>query len=166
MSHTRHEANDCVVDTRLKSRRKVNDVPVATTTASGDSSLAARELSFLVRLAQAAAATQRPDELLDLIIREATSAIGTDVCSLYLVTGRGRELLLTATNGLNERMVGKVVMPVGDGITGWRSFQMSERSLTGNGCRAMTKIAFIPFSPCLSSSGRGWSVCSTSRAPR
>src|SRR5712671_5267722 len=119
MSHTRHEANDCVVDTRLKSRRKVNDVPVATTTASGDSSLAARELSFLVRLAQAAAATQRPDELLDLIIREATSAIGTDVCSLYLVTGRGRELLLTATNGLNERMVGKVVMPVGDGITGW-----------------------------------------------
>src|SRR5256714_8312570 len=92
---------------------------MATSPASGDSSLAARELSFLVRLAQAAAATQRPDELLDLILREATSAIGTDVCSLYLVTGRGRELLLTATNGLNERMVGKVVMPVGDGITGW-----------------------------------------------
>ena len=86
---------------------------------TGDSSLAARELSFLVRLAQAAASTQRPDELLDLIIREATSAMGTDVCSLYLVTARGRELKLTATNGLNERMVGKVVMPVGDGITGW-----------------------------------------------
>jgi sugar diacid utilization regulator/putative methionine-R-sulfoxide reductase with GAF domain len=119
MSHTRHKGNDCVVNTRLKSRRKVNDGRVATTTANGDSSLAARELSFLVRLAQAAAATQRPDELLDLIIREATSAIGTDVCSLYLVTGRGRELLLTATNGLNERMVGKVVMPVGEGITGW-----------------------------------------------
>src|ERR1700704_5852646 len=119
MSHTRHEGNDCVVDTKLKSRRRVNDVLVATTTATGDSSLAARELSFLVRLAQAAAATQRPDELLDLIIREATSAMGTDVCSLYLLTGRGRELLLTATNGLNERMVGKVVMPVGEGITGW-----------------------------------------------
>src|SRR5882672_4386699 len=119
MSHTRHEGSHCVVDTKLKSRRKVNDVPVAITTAGGDSSLAARELSFLVRLAQAAAATQRPDELLDLIIREATSAMGTDVCSLYLLTGRGRELLLTATNGLNERMVGKVVMPVGEGITGW-----------------------------------------------
>ena len=84
-----------------------------------DSSLAARELSFLVRLAQAAASTQKPDELLDLIIREATSAIGTDVCSLYLVTTPGRELLLTATNGLNEKMVGKVVMRVGEGITGW-----------------------------------------------
>src|SRR6202140_3204038 len=116
--HTTHEGIDCVVDTRLSSRRKVNDVPVATT-ANGDTSLAARELSFLVRLAQAAAATERPDELLDLIIREATSAMGTDVCSLYLLTGRGRELRLTATNGLNERMIGKVVMPVGDGITGW-----------------------------------------------
>jgi GAF domain-containing protein len=84
-----------------------------------DSSLAARELSFLVRLAQAAASTQRPDELLDLIIREATSAMGTDVCSLYLVTAPGLELLLTATNGLNEKMVGKVVMRVGEGITGW-----------------------------------------------
>jgi DNA-binding PucR family transcriptional regulator/putative methionine-R-sulfoxide reductase with GAF domain len=86
--------------------------------AAGDSSLAARELSFLVRLALAAASTQRPDELLELIIREATSAIGTDVCSLYLLNPSD-ELLLTATNGLNENMVGKVRMRVGEGITGW-----------------------------------------------
>jgi sugar diacid utilization regulator/putative methionine-R-sulfoxide reductase with GAF domain len=84
-----------------------------------DSSLAERELSFLVRLAQAAASTQKPDELLDLIIGEATSAMGTDVCSLYLVTPPGREMLLTATNGLNETMVGRVAMRVGEGITGW-----------------------------------------------
>jgi len=83
-----------------------------------DSALAARELGFLVRLAQAAASTQLPDELLELIIRETTSAIGTDVCSLYLLTP-DQALLLTATNGLNERMVGKVTMKVGEGITGW-----------------------------------------------
>jgi len=106
-----------VVGTKLKGGRKVNDVRVAI--ANGDTSLASRELSFLVRLAQAAAATEDRDELLDLIIRESTLAMGTDVCSLYLLTSRGRELRLTATNGLNERMVGKVVMPVGDGITGW-----------------------------------------------
>ena len=101
----------------MKGRRKLGMVPVAV--GDTDSSLAARELSFLVRLAQAAASTQRPDELLELIIREATSAMDTDVCSLYLVSPRGRELLLTATNGLNETMVGKVVMRVGEGITGW-----------------------------------------------
>ncbi|HKC19471.1 MAG TPA: GAF domain-containing protein [Candidatus Dormibacteraeota bacterium] len=86
---------------------------------TSDSSLAARELGFLVRLAQAAASTPRPDELLELIIRETTSAIGTDVCSLYLLTPPGGELLLTATNGLNENMLGKVRMKVGEGITGW-----------------------------------------------
>jgi sugar diacid utilization regulator/putative methionine-R-sulfoxide reductase with GAF domain len=106
-----------VVDTKLKNRRRGDHVDVAI--ANEDRSLASRELGFLVRLAQAAASTQRSDELLDLIIRETTSAIGTDVCSLYLLTARGRELRLTATNGLNERMIGKVVMPVGDGITGW-----------------------------------------------
>ena len=99
----------------MKTRRNVAGVQV--TTGVPDSSLAARELNFLVRLAQAAASTPRPDELLELIIRETTSAIGTDVCSLYLLTGR--ELLLTATNGLNENMVGKVTMKVGEGITGW-----------------------------------------------
>ncbi|HET9782938.1 MAG TPA: GAF domain-containing protein [Candidatus Dormibacteraeota bacterium] len=86
---------------------------------TSDSSLAARELSFLVRLAQAAASTQRSDELLELIIRETTSAIGTDVCSLYLQSSPGGDLLLTATNGLNENMIGKVRMRVGEGITGW-----------------------------------------------
>ncbi len=109
----------CVVNTSFSLKAGDKLSRVRTSGAEADSSLAARELSFLVRLAQAAASTQRPDELLELIIREATSAMGTDVCSLYLLTPRGRELLLTATNGLNETMVGKVVMKVGEGITGW-----------------------------------------------
>lgn len=91
---------------------------MATPKRQSDTTLAARELGFLVRLAQAAASTQRPDELLALIIRETTTAMGTDVCSLYLLLPSGRELLLTATNGLNENMVGKVTMKVGEGITG------------------------------------------------
>ena len=83
-----------------------------------DPSLALRELAFLQRLAQAAATTQEPDELVDLIIRETTSAMGTDVCSLYLLQADGREMVLAATNGLNESMVGRVTMRVGEGITG------------------------------------------------
>lgn len=81
--------------------------------------LAIRELGFLQRLAQAAASTQKPEELVELIIRETTSALGTDVCSLYLVDDSGERLNLSATNGLNERMIGRVAMRVGEGITGW-----------------------------------------------
>src|SRR5258705_12248508 len=100
----------------MKAPRKPRAVPAAAR--DSDSSLAARELSFLVRLAQAAASTQRPDELLELIIRETTSAMGTDVGSLYLVSARGRGLLLTAPNGLKEKMVAKDVMQIGEGNTG------------------------------------------------
>src|SRR3984893_8069756 len=81
--------------------------------------LAVRELEFLQRLSLSAASTVGSDELLDLIIRETTSAIGTDVCSLYLLVEGGQELGLTATHGLNERMVGRVAMRIGEGITGW-----------------------------------------------
>jgi GAF domain-containing protein len=84
-----------------------------------DLQLAVRELEFLQRLSQSAASTRDSGDLVDLIIRETTAAIDTDVCSLYLVESGGRDLALTATNGLNERMVGQVSMRVGEGITGW-----------------------------------------------
>jgi sugar diacid utilization regulator/putative methionine-R-sulfoxide reductase with GAF domain len=84
-----------------------------------DLRLAVRELEFLQRLSLSAASTVGSDDLLDLIIRQTTSAIGTDVCSLYLLVEGGKELVLTATNGLNERMVGRVTMRLGEGITGW-----------------------------------------------
>src|SRR3989449_11723979 len=69
-----------------------------------DLRLALRELEFLQRLSQSAASTMDSEELVRLIIHEATSAIGTDVCSLYLLNPGGRELAFSATNGLNERM--------------------------------------------------------------
>src|SRR5579862_9076584 len=117
MGHTMWRYSTGVLDTSesMATTRRLSGRPAI----PEDSSLEARELGFLVRLAQAAAATQKPDELLALIIREATSAMGTDVCSLYLLVHPGEQLLLTATNGLNENMVGKVRMRVGEGITGW-----------------------------------------------
>src|SRR6266496_175243 len=84
-----------------------------------DLRLALRELEFLQRLAQSAASTMDSAALVDLIIRETTSALGTDVCSLYLINPGGSDLTLTATNGVNERMIGRVLMKVGEGVTGW-----------------------------------------------
>src|SRR5256886_7356384 len=83
-----------------------------------DLRLALRELEFLQRLSQSAAATMDSAELVERIIGETPSAIGADVCSLYLVTPGGRELSRSATKGLTERMVGRVLMKVGDGVTG------------------------------------------------
>jgi sugar diacid utilization regulator/putative methionine-R-sulfoxide reductase with GAF domain len=101
-----------------KAAAKFDDAPIRAAR-ERDLRLAVRELEFLQRLSLSAASTVDSDELLELIIRETTSAIGTDVCSLYLLAEGGQELVLIATNGLNERMVGKVRMRVGEGITGW-----------------------------------------------
>src|SRR5260370_32342683 len=106
ISHTNQGALRCNLDTSFEgvSNRKLSRMRVVTGSGregalESEGSLAERELSFLVRLAQAAASTQKPDELLELIIDEATSAKGTDRCSPYLVTPRGREPVLTATHG-------------------------------------------------------------------
>lgn len=80
---------------------------------------AVRELDFLQKLAQAAATAQESGELVELIIRETTSAMAIDVCSLYLVEAGGSQLLLAATNGLNLKMVGRAHLRFGEGITGW-----------------------------------------------
>jgi DNA-binding PucR family transcriptional regulator/putative methionine-R-sulfoxide reductase with GAF domain len=78
-----------------------------------------RELDFLQRLAQEAATAQKPGELVELIIRETTEAMATDVCSLYLSEPDSDQLKLAATNGLNPLMVGRAHLRVGAGITGW-----------------------------------------------
>lgn len=78
-----------------------------------------RELEFLQRLALQAAQTLDAQSLVRLVINETTGAMGVDVCSVYLLETRGRELVLAATNGLSQTGVGRVRMRVGEGVTGW-----------------------------------------------
>src|SRR6202165_5442664 len=103
---------------------------------------AIRELDFLQRLAQEAATAQKPGELVELIIRETTEAMATDVCSLYLSEPDGDELKLAATNGLNPLMVGRAHLRVGAGITGWVAQHREHLSVPDVG--ADTRFKWIP----------------------
>ncbi|MHB1575882.1 MAG: helix-turn-helix domain-containing protein [Candidatus Dormibacteria bacterium] len=77
-----------------------------------------RELLFLQQLSVAAASTMGRDELLALVIKETNGAMDADVCALYLYDRDRNGLVLTATNGLNQAAVGRVVMRLGQGVTG------------------------------------------------
>jgi sugar diacid utilization regulator/putative methionine-R-sulfoxide reductase with GAF domain len=103
---------------------------------------AIRELDFLQRLAQEAATAQKPGELVELVIRETTSAMATDVCSLYLSEPDGDQLKLAATNGLNPSMVGRAHLRVGVGITGWVAQHREHLSVPDVG--ADTRFKWIP----------------------
>lgn len=90
--------------------------PVARSGAAREREL--RELLYLQKLAVEAASTMERDELLSLVLRETTGVLEADVCALYLYDQPRAGLVLTATNGLNQAAVGRVVLAPGEGITG------------------------------------------------
>jgi len=56
--------------------------------------------------------------LLDKTVEMVASHTQSDVCSVYLYNSEHRELILSATRGLNPESVGKVRMKLGQGLTG------------------------------------------------
>jgi K+-sensing histidine kinase KdpD len=65
-----------------------------------------------------ATSTRTWDELMRTVIERTTAALGSEVCSVYLVDRDGSGVTLAATNGLDPRHVGVARLPMGVGITG------------------------------------------------
>ncbi len=101
-----------------------------------------RELEFLQRLALQAAQTLDAPSLVRLVINETTGAMGVDVCSVYLLEPRTRDLVLAATNGLSQTGVGLVRMRMGEGITGWAAHE--RRPVTVADVRAEPRFRWLP----------------------
>jgi phosphotransferase system, enzyme I, PtsP len=57
-------------------------------------------------------------ELLDNTVELVAREMGTDVCSIYLLDPRDHRLRLMATRGLDKAALGKVVLALGEGLTG------------------------------------------------
>ena len=55
---------------------------------------------------------------LNLIVLRVREAMGTQVCSIYLRERSTGDLVFSATQGLNEDMVGQVSLPEGEGLVG------------------------------------------------
>lgn len=57
-------------------------------------------------------------EILDSTVDLVATAMGMDVCSIYLLDPADHRLRLAATKGLDKAALGKVVLSLGEGITG------------------------------------------------
>jgi phosphoenolpyruvate-protein phosphotransferase len=75
-------------------------------------------LKTLRLIFQEAADLQQPAQLLELIVSRVQTAMGADVCSVYLLNEETAELVLMATRGLDPASVGKVRLPMGEGLVG------------------------------------------------
>lgn len=74
-------------------------------------------LTTLRRIVQDVATASTFQEALRIIVRDVRDALGTEVCSIYLLSPEGDQYLFVATEGLNQEAVGKLSLSLDQGLT-------------------------------------------------
>ena len=76
-------------------------------------------MASLREIAQALSAAWDLDTTLDLIARRTTQVMQVDSCSIYLLDVDGERLILRASTRLARSSLGRSLLHLGDGLTGW-----------------------------------------------
>lgn len=75
-------------------------------------------LKTLRRIIQEVASAQDFKEALNIMVKRVAAALDTQACSIFLLDRRRSEYVLMATQGLNPEAVGKIHIPVNQGLIG------------------------------------------------
>ncbi|BBY17487.1 GAF domain-containing sensor histidine kinase [Mycolicibacterium litorale] len=78
-----------------------------------------RELALLRELIQAASSGPGVEPLAAAAARMITAATGTDVCFVHVLDDSDRSLTLAGATPPFDREIGKIRLPLGQGISGW-----------------------------------------------
>lgn len=81
--------------------------------------LAGQELRILHQISQSISATLNLDNVLREIVELVIDVTRGDACLVYLIDETGENLVLRASKNPHPRLIGKIAMRVGEGITGW-----------------------------------------------
>jgi signal transduction protein with GAF and PtsI domain len=81
--------------------------------------LAGQELQVLHQITQTIASTLDLDEVLRQIIELVVEVTKGDSCLLYLLDEKEDFLILQASKNPHPRLIGRIAVKVGEGITGW-----------------------------------------------
>lgn len=73
-------------------------------------------LDTLRRIVLEVSATQDLEHALSIVVTRIKQSVTADVCSVYLADPVAREWVLSASDGLNPASIGKVKMPMGEGL--------------------------------------------------
>lgn len=76
-------------------------------------------LKTLRRIIQEVASTQDFKESLNLMVKRVAWALDTQACSIFLLDHSSGEYVLVATKGLNPEVVGKIRIPMTQGLIGY-----------------------------------------------
>ncbi len=75
-------------------------------------------LALLQRIVQDVNTAASLPEMLRMISSQVQQVLSVDVCSVYLMDADSKELVLMHTLGLDQSSVGKIRLPLGDGLVG------------------------------------------------
>jgi len=81
--------------------------------------LAGQELRILHQISQSISATLDLDRVLREIVELVIDVTHGDACLIYLLDETKENLVLRASKNPHPRLIGKIAMRVGEGITGW-----------------------------------------------
>ena len=81
--------------------------------------LAGQELRILHQISQSISATLDLDQVLRQIVDLVIDVTHGDACLIYLLDESGDNLVLRASKNPHPKLIGKIAMKVGEGITGW-----------------------------------------------
>jgi signal transduction protein with GAF and PtsI domain len=87
------------------------------------------ELRILHEVAEDISGNVALQELLNRIVAMAMSLTGADSCLIYLYDKQNGELVLTATNEPAQKMLGRIRLKIGEGVTGWAAREKRPVSL-------------------------------------
>ncbi len=86
---------------------------------NGTAAARPQAVAALRQIARALSAAWDLDSTLDLIAHKTTEVMGVDSCTIYLLDTDGEALRLRASTGLAKRAIGRAILRVGEGMTGY-----------------------------------------------
>jgi len=75
-------------------------------------------LSYLRSIVQEVNSADDLEEALDIIVRRVSEAMGTEVCTVYMVDPATRRLVFMSTQGLDKSAEGRISLAPGEGLVG------------------------------------------------
>ena len=78
-----------------------------------------QELRILHEVAQDISSNLDLHELLEKIVEMVMNTIVADSCLIYLYDKQNDELILTASSNADHKMLGRIKLKLGEGVTGW-----------------------------------------------
>jgi two-component system, sensor histidine kinase PdtaS len=100
------------------------------------------QLKAVREISKAIAEARNLDETLDLIARRTAEIMRFDSCSIYLLDKTKQTLTLAASTGLSSVAIGKSVLRMGEGLTGWAAQQREVVAVTDAG--ADPRFKYLP----------------------